>query len=851
MYRFVKVLGMAALLGVFFSQSAVADYYGMVGYDFGENADMVLQIKLADVDNDGCKEVVVLLSGGWEEAGEWYGEKLCILKWDMVDSCFNLLTEAYPEKLMGGWLLFSQGFDVGELNTTHPGEELVFAVGRYNETTEGDEFFTEIVGYNDLAGELAVLSETQVFVDMMIMPTTAPVAADVDGDDIDEIVVGGVEPDTINLNQTMENIMNEVSSPIVGPLAYAKLARVDDDGSVYHYNISDGLPYFVEEAMLDNDAYDDILISALDLNYTNANALIDDVLDFMEQFGFGGSKDASFFKSGYNTNSLFKLGRMLPQLKLKNLLSLLQKGESKESKGWPNKDVTIVRYGEELTTSVPQLTGSLFKSRLSSFENGTVALLDTRDGINTAIRATDLDGDLNGEISIKTVDLDPTALNNILTGLNLWKITEIRTSKWIDKWTGEVQWCDTSIHPEPRNIPHSLVGMPISGELSLLTNTGTEIWSGPFDPFSWNIFIDPPYIVTGENVSVNISNFNTLLTAIDGIYTDFLTYQPDSTPWFHPTIPTLLDPLTSGAIGLFTKTIHPVWSKVVGDILTGMIVAPAYNIIAVATIDFNYSDINAYIPNFNSSYTSWYNDWVDWAADSIPPYNTAYDSCLNIHNAWALEYYDSTQTGGNPPPEPPIDWPDFPWESEPEFGPPEYTGTVLDANFYIYDYNKNQLWGSSISAGLATAFGSGFTADLDGDGQPDFGFSRMEFTPPEKQFGGHTVLYLYTTTYIGIEEGEDSKAHILLARPIPNPSGGKALISYSVSGKSPVQVKLKIYDISGRAIKTLVNELKKPGSYTISWDGKDSKGNKVSTGIYFYRLEAGDYTSTRKLIILK
>jgi len=66
------------------------------------------------------------------------------------------------------------------------------------------------------------------------------------------------------------------------------------------------------------------------------------------------------------------------------------------------------------------------------------------------------------------------------------------------------------------------------------------------------------------------------------------------------------------------------------------------------------------------------------------------------------------------------------------------------------------------------------------------------------------------------------------------------------------QVKLSIYNINGRLVKTLVNDIFKPGEYTSIWRGLDGHGNPVSSGIYFAALEVnGKRIQTRKLVLLK
>jgi len=78
-----------------------------------------------------------------------------------------------------------------------------------------------------------------------------------------------------------------------------------------------------------------------------------------------------------------------------------------------------------------------------------------------------------------------------------------------------------------------------------------------------------------------------------------------------------------------------------------------------------------------------------------------------------------------------------------------------------------------------------------------------------------------------------------------NPSIGKAKLEYSIGEHNLVS--LTIYNVSGQLVRTLVDEYKKPGAYTIWWDGKDQKGTKLASGTYFYRLKT-DSKLTHKLI---
>jgi flagellar hook assembly protein FlgD len=76
-----------------------------------------------------------------------------------------------------------------------------------------------------------------------------------------------------------------------------------------------------------------------------------------------------------------------------------------------------------------------------------------------------------------------------------------------------------------------------------------------------------------------------------------------------------------------------------------------------------------------------------------------------------------------------------------------------------------------------------------------------------------------------------------------------------VSGIFPtplkINVKMVIYDILGRVVKTLINELQNAGYKSISWDGTDEYGNQVSSGIYIYRIVANNYVDAKKMLLIR
>jgi hypothetical protein len=83
----------------------------------------------------------------------------------------------------------------------------------------------------------------------------------------------------------------------------------------------------------------------------------------------------------------------------------------------------------------------------------------------------------------------------------------------------------------------------------------------------------------------------------------------------------------------------------------------------------------------------------------------------------------------------------------------------------------------------------------------------------------------------------------------PNPFTSSTGISYNV--KQEGAVRLEIYNLKGQLVKTLFNGKAKSGSYQLTWNGDDAKGQAVSAGVYFYKMQAGSYTSTRKMVLVK
>jgi hypothetical protein len=102
----------------------------------------------------------------------------------------------------------------------------------------------------------------------------------------------------------------------------------------------------------------------------------------------------------------------------------------------------------------------------------------------------------------------------------------------------------------------------------------------------------------------------------------------------------------------------------------------------------------------------------------------------------------------------------------------------------------------------------------------------------------------YPARVTGIQEINRQPSSFMLYQNYPNPFNPSTRIQYSVASSRIVL--LKVYDVLGRDVATLVNERKSPGTYEVNFDG-----SKLPSGIYFYRLQAGNFVETKKLVLLK
>lgn len=91
-----------------------------------------------------------------------------------------------------------------------------------------------------------------------------------------------------------------------------------------------------------------------------------------------------------------------------------------------------------------------------------------------------------------------------------------------------------------------------------------------------------------------------------------------------------------------------------------------------------------------------------------------------------------------------------------------------------------------------------------------------------------------------------------LKENFPNPFNPTTRIDFSVAKSEDMRnVSIKVYDLLGREVRTLINEPMQAGVYSVEWDGRNDAGAAVTSGVYLYRMVAGDFVSTRRMTLMK
>ena len=127
-------------------------------------------------------------------------------------------------------------------------------------------------------------------------------------------------------------------------------------------------------------------------------------------------------------------------------------------------------------------------------------------------------------------------------------------------------------------------------------------------------------------------------------------------------------------------------------------------------------------------------------------------------------------------------------------------------------------------------------------------------TSPSEGFSliGYDATGMQITSNVSTTATEDASGvpeTFALAPNYPNPFNPSTALAYALA--RPASVRLSVYDALGRHLRTLVETEQPAGSYTVQWDGHDDAGRPVPSGVYLYRIIAGDFAQARTMLLVK
>jgi len=112
------------------------------------------------------------------------------------------------------------------------------------------------------------------------------------------------------------------------------------------------------------------------------------------------------------------------------------------------------------------------------------------------------------------------------------------------------------------------------------------------------------------------------------------------------------------------------------------------------------------------------------------------------------------------------------------------------------------------------------------------------------------ILKKVSMTNVGVETGTPATLLTTALFPVhPNPFRGSARIEYALAAKG--RARLSVYNVAGQMVRELVNEVKAPGRFSVSWDGRDQGTHPLPSGVYLYRFQVSDKSWVRKAVLLR
>jgi hypothetical protein len=159
----------------------------------------------------------------------------------------------------------------------------------------------------------------------------------------------------------------------------------------------------------------------------------------------------------------------------------------------------------------------------------------------------------------------------------------------------------------------------------------------------------------------------------------------------------------------------------------------------------------------------------------------------------------------------------------------------------IEDRLTDEIWREMLTGGTPPAL-------------PEWVSGFANTSAPPAEFPVESPANLYSHEFMVVEEDEDNfiPATLRLLQNYPNPFNAFTDIGYQiVNDRYPSRTTLVVYNILGQEVHILVDEVQETGYYTVTWDGRDKSGERVASGVYLCRLNVGEFSQTRKMVLLQ
>ncbi len=177
-------------------------------------------------------------------------------------------------------------------------------------------------------------------------------------------------------------------------------------------------------------------------------------------------------------------------------------------------------------------------------------------------------------------------------------------------------------------------------------------------------------------------------------------------------------------------------------------------------------------------------------------------------------------------------------------------GLTVDhlGNYYVSSWSTNEVYRYNPNFTAFIVASTGHNGVLH-SGPADIFYDQVNNVLAVPNFTANTVDFIPFAQLSTYDSEISIPNEFQLHQNYPNPFNPNTTINYAITEELFVNV--AIYNLLGAEVVQLVNKVEQPGIKTISWDGRDSDGNQVKGGVYVYRIIAGNYSETKKMVLLK